>query len=364
MEEDQEGFKYPYIKKDRCIYCHNCKQVCPLININHEDMKVQSKAYAAKSLCTEERRESSSGGVFSILAHSVLALGGYVCGAVYGKNFRVQHKIISSETELFSLRGSKYAQSDLGDCFFKIQQILKAEKIILFVGTPCQVEGLQSFLGKKYDKLITVDMICHGVPSPLVWEKYLTTRSLKDAEGSPQNKINLRSKVSGWSRYSYSVEFEYKNGMSYCVLQGQDLYMRGFINNLFLRPSCAACHFKGLERNSDFTLGDFWGVWDQIPDFDDNIGISLVFVHTNNGKLLWDTMISKIDFREVNIKKSIESNRSAVESSNFHSKRPEFFDNLRNVKFVDELIASMLQIVETDKKNSLFYRIFRKIRIL
>lgn len=349
MQSDREGFRYPQIDTTRCISCHKCEAVCPVLN----KLSVQEdpQAYGVQHKENNLRSTSSSGGVFPALAAFILKKGGAVCGAGYTDNFEVEHKLIEDVSAICKLQGAKYAQSRAEHLFPEIRSILEANRWMLFVGTPCQVAGLKSYLGKDYDKLILTDMICHGVPSPLVWQKYLTYRIKKDAENARIIAVNQRDKVSGWSKYRYSLRVNYSNGKTYCVPQSEDPYMRGFVNNLYLRPSCAQCQFKGLNRCSDFTLGDFWGVWEQYPEFDDDKGTSLVLINTEKGANCWENIKGDMDVIAVDVRAALRQNPSAYNSSAPHSKRNVFFDKMDNSDFDKHVAELLLGVLE--KKYSI-----------
>lgn len=208
---------------------------------------------------------------------------------------------------------------------------MENERFVLFSGTPCQVGGLKAFLRKQYNNLMLVDLICHGVPSPAIWRAYMGYRSDLDAEGKKPNNINFRSKETGWT--SYSVRFDYPNGKFYSSKNGEDPFMRGFIGNLYLRPSCYNCNYKGYERLSDFTLGDYWGVWAQEPDFYDEKGTSLVLLHTNKAKECWNELSDKINAKKVEIEKSLEDNPCAIMSCSKPDAREVFFLRYENEDF-------------------------------
>ncbi len=356
MQSDRERFQYPQIDTTRCISCHKCEAVCPVLN----KLPVQAapQAYGVQHKDNHLRSASSSGGVFPALATFVLDEGGAVCGAGYTDNFEVEHQIIENTSDICKLQGAKYAQSCAEHLFPEIRSILEANRWMLFVGTPCQIAGLKSYLGKDYDKLILADMICHGVPSPLAWQKYLAYRIKKDAEKARIIAVNQRDKVSGWSKYRYSLRIDYSNGNSYSVPQSEDPYMRGFVNNLYLRPSCAQCQFKGLNRCSDFTLGDFWGVWEQYPEFDDDKGTSLVMVNTEKGASCWENIKSDMDVIAVDAQAALRQNPSAYNSSVPHAKRNVFFDKRGNSDF-DKLVSELL--FGTPEKRYSLRNILRKI---
>lgn len=339
MQCDIEGFRYPIVNYSKCITCQKCNSVCPILN--KPIPTCNQISYAVKNPEENIRRISSSGGMFAALAFFVISQGGAICGAAYTDNFGVEHQIIDKFSEINVLQGAKYVQSRTEHLFPKLRDILETGRWLLFVGTPCQIAGFKSYLTKDYEKLILVDMICHGVPSYATWKKYLSYRMYKDTKESDIISINQRDKSSGWSRYRYSLNIKYKNDMTYCMPQNQDVYMLGFVNNLYLRPSCSNCEFKGLERYSDFTLGDYWGVWDQYPEFDDDMGISIVLVNTNKALIHWSNICDHIQFIPVNNLEALRQNPSAFESSPPHPKREEFFSRVENTNF-EPLVSELL----------------------
>lgn len=357
MQVDREGFRYPQLDTSRCISCQKCENVCPVIR--KSPPQAQPRAYAVKHRDDAVRIRSSSGGVFPALAEFVLTNGGAVCGAVYAEDFSVVHQIAEDAAGTQKMQGAKYAQSRTEHLFAEIRRILEAGQWLLFVGTPCQVAGVKAFLGKDYEKLILVDMICHGVPSPKAWEKYLRYRRGKDAGDAAISAINQRDKCSGWSNYGYSVRIDYQNGKTYCAQQSKDVYLQGFVNNLYLRPSCAQCPFKGNLRCSDLTLGDYWGVWEQYPQADDNKGVSLVLVNTQKGAAYWGRIGEALDSFPVDLQVALAQNPSAVNSSAPHEKRDLFFERMDTCEF-DVLVSGLL--FGAPKKQSLLRRILRKIR--
>lgn len=356
MLSEREGFLYPVIDASRCVKCNKCKTVCTVLN--NAEKCLEPQAYGAKIKDDAIREKSSSGGVFYELASYVLKNGGAVCGATYTEAFAVEHRIIEKQEDIFLLQGAKYAQSRAEHLFKQLKHILDSDRWLLFVGTPCQVAGLRAYLGKDYPKLILVDMICHGVPSPRVWQRYLGHRAKKDTKGGKIVRINQRDKVSGWSRYRYSLRIDYGDGKTYCVPQSEDPFMRGFVNNLFLRPSCAECQFKGTNRDSDITLGDYWGVWDQHPGFDDDKGISLVLINTEKGAQLWNAIQEELIVVPVCSQDALEKNPSALCSSEPHPKRNEFFERFEN-EDIEKLISELF-FGKPTKRDSV-YRILQKL---
>ena len=324
MAADREGFRYPVVAESTCVHCGLCEKACPVLK--PVPVSEKTAAWAAQNRNEAVRWASSSGGVFSVLAEAVLSGGGAVCGAAYDSHFEVIHALADVPEAAERLRGAKYAQSWAEHCFPAIRERLAAGQPVLFVGTPCQCAGLKAYLGRDDEKLLTVDMICHGVPSPKVWEAYLRER----AAGRKISSVNLRSKTTGWSRYGYSVEMSFEDGSVYEAPQGQDLFMQGFVRNLYLRPSCAECSFKGISRCSDLTLGDYWGIWDQHPEFDDDKGTSLLLVHSEKGQQAWESVRDRFRAFPVAVEDALAQNPSADKASPPHPRRASFFRDMEH----------------------------------
>ena len=371
MKEDDEGFAQPVIDNSKCISCLACERVCPILN-NHTHKDEETKAYAALSKNDETRLESSSGGIFSELAKLILQSNGIVYGAKYDDDFKVIHTGIEDIESLKELRGAKYSQSDLSTIFQIIKTQLNNGRQVLFSGTPCQIGGLKAFLKKDYDNLYCIDFVCHGVPSPLVWKKYIEYRSQVDADNQVPEYINLRNKESGWSHYSYQVEFAYSKSNHYLCQNDKDLYMSLFVNNYILRRSCSNCYYKGYSRESDITLGDFWGIWDILPSMDDNKGTSVVFTHSNKGEKLLNSAAIHLQSNPVTLDQATMMNPSLLKSSfpkenrervlkeisqnGFHTK-----DKIIEIINQDTLKASLENNTHTSKL-ALIRKIIRKIR--
>ena len=322
LKTKDDGFLYPQIDNDKCINCNRCEKVCPLLNKPKID--ADTTALALKNVNTVERMSSTSGGAFPLIAEYVLDQNGIVFGAAYDSDFKIRHIAITKKEDLVLLQGAKYSQSILGNCFSKIKDHLLAGRIVLFSGTPCQCLGLHAFLGKDYDNLISVDIICHGVPSPKVWQNYIDYRSKKENSSKRPLRINMRSKSSGWSRYGYSTLFQYDRENISLIPNGQDLFMKAFIGNICLRNSCSECPAKGIDRCTDFTLGDYWGIWNQHPEFDDDKGTSVVFVHTKKADKIITKLMDRFEWLKVGIEDAYRENISLVESSKAHEKKSEF----------------------------------------
>lgn len=330
MLRDEEGFLRPVVDTTNCAACETCQKACPILNPENHSAGTTT-AYAAIHKDDAIRRDSTSGGVFSLLCQWVFDHGGVVFGAAYAEDFSVEHRCVRSMEELSDLRTAKYAQSRLGYSYQDVKQLLSAGQYVLFSGTPCQIGGLRAFLGKEYETLVLVDLVCHGVPSPAVWARYLHYRSSADASGAAPTAVNLRSKETGWP--GYSVRFDYENGLHYSARNSEDPFMRCFIGNLCLRPSCYACRFKGIARFSDFTLGDYWGVWSQLPEYNDGKGTSLVMIHSERACRLWNQLQTQLQCRPVSLPECLDENPSALASSACPENRSAFMSRYTDEDF-------------------------------
>ena len=224
------------------------------------------------------RMKSSSAGAFTLLAEKILEKGGYVCGASYNDNWLVEHIIIDNKNDLNRLKKSKYLQSKIGKCYKKIEQLLISDKIVLFSGTPCQVYGLKSYLMKDYDNLLTVDLICHGVPSPKVFEAFLTSLSDKESIES----IDFREKeVFGWTT---STVIKFNDKKTYRKLAKDCFYTSAFQKSLFLNKPCSNCNFSKIPRSGDITLGDFWGISKYDKNLNDGLGTGVAVINNSKGE--------------------------------------------------------------------------------
>ena len=322
MKTSEDGFKYPIIDKDKCINCGLCRKVCPVLNSKTTEKKVY--AYACYNKDEKIRINSSSGGMFNLIGSYIIENNGIVFGAKYDSNFNVVHDYVSNKKDLSKFMGSKYLQSNITDNYKKVKEFLKEGKRVLFTGTPCQIEGLYSYLGKDYDNLYTQDIICHGCPSPKVWEKYLDSFNEKIIQ------INMRNKENGWNDFSMKMDFEHK---SFNLSHNIDKYMYFFLANFSLRESCYNCSFKKKYRKSDITLADFWGIDNVKPELNDDKGISLVLINSKKGSELFEKIKNKLIYEEVDFEKSISYNTAMTESCAMPKKRKQFFKDLDKISF-------------------------------
>lgn len=330
MDSDYEGFFYPKINFSKCIKCGKCERICPIIkkkNQNNSDKKIF--AYASKTINENIRKKSSSGGIFTEVALFILNNNGVVFGASFDENHNVVHIKIDKKEDLYKLQGSKYVQSHIGNTYKIAKENLDFGKIVLFTGTPCQIAGLYSFLGKEYENLFTQDIVCHGVPSPYVWKKYIEYR--ESIIKSKVQSVNFRNKKTGWRNYSIIINF--KNTKKYTKIFSNDLYGRSFLNNFCLRPSCYSCNFKNKIRESDFTLADFWGIEKIYSKIDDNKGVSLVLINSLKAYKLFQSIKENIEMINVNYDDALKFNQSIIKSAVLNNKRDDFINCVREKGF-------------------------------
>lgn len=323
MQADDEGFLYPKIDTEQCIHCNQCKTVCPALHPYRE--KNLPQAYAAVNRTEEVRAHSSSGGVFSALAEKILSQGGVVFGAGFDENFYVQHMAVDTMEQLPRLMGSKYVQSDMQNCYQQAKELLDTGRKVFFTGTPCQIGGLKTFLKKEYPNLLTADLICHGVPSPLAWEKYIVYRE-RMAEGKLKEAF-FRNKDIGW--HTFQLVTEFSNGILRKEKIGEGAFGRDFLNNYNLRMSCYQCQFKTVDRCSDFTMADLWGAENLCPELDDNRGTSLLLVHSRQGARMLQQIAEQLEIRTVDLKSALLCNTSSIESPKYMPGRMEYFEKLK-----------------------------------
>lgn len=357
FEEDREGFKYPKVKLSECIDCGLCEKVCPVLQQDKPRNPVI--VYAAKNSNLSTRLASSSGGIFALLAETILRQNGVVFGARFDNEWNVIHDYTESLDGLSVFLGSKYVQSKIGNTYKQAELFLKEGRKVLFSGTPCQIVGLKKYLRKDYDNLLTVDFVCHGVPSPMIWRDYLNEKirplgvdgrnmvsqlSLKDLPVI--TGISFRDKRYGWKKFGFSVRAKSaskadKNLVSQSVeVTGKtllyephkaNLYMKGFLKNLYLRPSCYACPAKCGKSGADYTLADFWGASTYVGDFDDDKGLSAVLVYKNKVNIESLSMAFKI----VGLNDVLSQNPAVIKSSRKKGGRNKFFQHYNRGHQVD-----------------------------
>lgn len=331
FDEDEYGFRYPHVNHNDCVDCGLCEKTCPVINVG--SIVQPQRIVASKNNNEEQRRISSSGGIFVLLAEETLRKNGVVFGAKFDANWNVVHSCTDTIEGVSSFLGSKYVQSRIFDSYKRAKEYLDEGRDVLFSGTSCQIAGLKQYLRKDYDKLLSVEVMCHGVPSPRVWRDYLDTiRESKESgiEGNTvlsflNNKpfiesISFRDKHEGWGKYGFVVRFsaaqneDEKKGLSSENAQKKrieirephkkNVFMQAYLSNAIIRPICFVCPFKSGKSGADISLGDFWTVNQYLPNINDDKGITLVYLLTSKGSEAYNTL----DVSSYELEKGIDYN--------------------------------------------------------
>lgn len=357
MEEDSEGFNYPCVDKSKCVDCTLCEKVCPIINKDKvaQGSNEEDNTYVAYTKNATVRKNSSSGGMFTELAESVLKNNGVVFGCAFDDDFNAHHIMVNNSSDLEKLRGSKYIQSQIESTYKEAEKLLKDGKLVLFSGVACQIAGLNSYLRKDYNNLITVDVLCHGVPSGKAWRKYIDDNQKR--HNAKLNKYYFRNKDNGWK--VFTVKQMYMDNQGESSPFNKDSFMQLFLGEVCLRPSCHNCRFKDIHRPSDITLGDCWGVQNYMPEMDDDKGTSVVIAHTEKGVKLLNSVKDKLIIRKAQLDKALPPTADSRKSVLPHKNREIFFKQLNEGKSVDELA---ILVKDRFKKPNIIKRIKRKAK--
>lgn len=322
MREDQEGFRFPHLDSERCLKCGKCLKVCPIANKTPK--RSPGAVYAYRTTDVEMLKRTSSGGFFTLVAQKIVSEGGVVFGAAFNKPNEVVHKCVDSLADLDALRRSKYVQSRIGDSFAVCKRFLTEGRKVLFCGTPCQIKALRLYLGKEYENLTTIDFVCHGVPSPGVYRRYLEELATKNGHLlSELHDVNFRDKRLGYA-YPYSFSFFFSSSF-FVENPKENRFLKGFLADLYLRRSCHNCKSKGFSSGADYTMCDFWTVGKFLPDFVDKTvpGVNEVFVF--NDKLGLFVNSSSQTYCKLDVCDSRLIQRWAVESVPLTRHRKLFF---------------------------------------
>jgi len=362
MCEDEEGFLYPKVNVDTCVDCGLCEKVCPVLNTG--EAREPLNVYAAKNPDEIVRLASSSGGVFSMLAEKIINQSGIVFGAMWNEKWEVVHGSSENIEDIYKFRGSKYVQSYTGNTFKEVKDALNEGRKVLFSGTPCQVAGLRLYLHKEYENLLTVDFVCHGVPSPGVFRWHLQEEINNYARSASKNSVSLppihnipkgdvlvpegieikdisfRDKRKGWKKYSFALTLAEaladgkQNTVSLSKCCNDYTWLKGF--DLYLRPSCFKCVFRSLRSGSDITIADYWGVHTLLPDFDDDKGVSALLTNTEKGQKFIDQL--DIIKNETTYQELCRLNSALLEPSKENTgKRMFFYDKGRSLSFKERV---------------------------
>lgn len=351
MIEDEEGFLRPQIDKEKCINCELCYNRCPQIKKEIEQSEIQ-ETFAAKNKKTDVQKNSSSGGIFSAISEYIIKNNGYVCGAIQTSDFDIYHYITDSKEECKKFRGSKYVQSDTGNTFVKVKEYLENKKLVLYSGTPCQIAGLKSFLNKEYDNLITIDLICHGVPSNKLYKKYI--KYLENKYNGKIIEYNFRSKDKEvWGTNSKVVFKTSRNINKVKYIRGSlDPYYKNFLDGNIYRENCYSCKYAQKNRISDITLGDYWGIEKIHPHFKDDNGISLIIVNTKKGKKILEKIKDNINMIHSDINEASKYNHNLTSPSIRTSRRDNIYKNIdkvENTDFIKKNLKTKFELKERVK---------------
>ncbi len=356
MQEDEEGFLYPHVNGELCIDCGLCENVCPFIY--PDEARTPKHTYAAINNDERIRMVSSSGGIFTLLAEQIINDGGVVFGARFDEEWEVVHDYVDGSASIDSplsalsvFRGAKYSQSIIGESYKQTRDFLENDKKVLFSGTGCQIAGLKLFLRKEYENLTTVEIACHGVPSPLVWREYIKMVS----NGQQLRNINFRDKRNGWNGY----------GLSFIGIDGKEImyerasqneFLQLFLNDLCMRPSCSNCPAKAGASGADILIGDFWGIDRMHPEMHDNKGCSLVIAHTAKGKRLFKSLGAK--YLETTHEEAYRYNSCIVNSSQESRYAPIFWYYFG--KYGIEAAPKTLELLRNNKIRRILALIYYK----
>ena len=330
---DEEGFDRPHINEESCVDCGLCHKVCPINN--YPDALEPLKVYSGWSADEVVRLSSSSGGAFTEIARPILEEGGVVFGCALDENLHAVHIYVESMEELSQrLRGSKYVQSRIGDSYSQVKKFLKQGRMVLFSGTPCQIAGLRNYLGRDYDNLITVDLICHGVPSPMIFEDY--KKYISETQDMTISDVKFRCKKSSWIFYNMTVTGHVEKKASPSQYIGNyysDPYIRGFLRDYFLRPSCHQCRFTNIKRCGDFTVADWWGYRNNSKeDMDyEKKGVSLILCNSHKAVEISKSM--KMLWRERTVEEAKKTNLSLSRPFPVQNSRKDFWKDYHTTVF-------------------------------
>lgn len=331
MQLDKEGFYRPVVNFTKCVKCGLCEKACPWVNevFNPNGSSKAPKTFAAYAQDEEIRLQSSSGGIFTVLAEKILDDGGVVIGVAQLSATRFGHIVVDNKADLAKLRGSKYVQADVGNIYRDVRALLKAGRKVLFSGTPCQVAGLYAVLGKAVSaNLFTVDVVCHGTPSIKVFEKYI--RELELDTSASVLSSHFRDKSEGWRCFSLktSIKPDSNEAKTYSKNIKEDFFLQLFLRNICLNKSCAKCLYAKLPRVADISLGDYWNITDIHPEMDDDKGTSVVLLNSDHGQELFSSIAERLVLCNSSLESAIAGNPCIVSSSRENFRRIDFFADL------------------------------------
>ncbi|MHC1745696.1 MAG: Coenzyme F420 hydrogenase/dehydrogenase, beta subunit C-terminal domain [Negativicutes bacterium] len=333
MKADEEGFLYPEIDQIRCIDCGRCIQICPLIHDGNYKNDHTPRFYVARHKSQEVLRQSTSGGAFTAISDDILRQNGVVYGVDYDAGFHVLHQRAETAEQRDRMRISKYVQSDIGDIYAQIKDDLRNGRMVLFTGTPCQAAGLRGFMNNSplMDRLYICDLICHSIPSPLIWEEYKLL--LEREKGGKLVSVQFRSKKDGWSRGNSNKGFLFSTDKSPAIHEDDRFYQLFFKVGTITRPSCSQCRFTDIHRVSDLTIADYFGIEKYSPEWFDPLGVSLILVNSQKGASLFDQCRQDLHAEERPKEEALNEQKRLSKSSQSPGKRSIFWEEFRRFGF-------------------------------
>lgn len=358
FQEDKEGFFYPIVDDATCINCELCLKYCPALHV--DKYGIAKESYAVRAVEYKKREAGSSGGYFGLLAENVLNEGGRVWGAAFDDNLRLVHRKADNLQELAPLLKSKYIQSDLTGVYAQIKRDIREGVKTLFCGSPCQVNALKNYIGKENDNLITVDLVCHGVPNQRLFD--ISIRWYEEKHHTKVEWFQFRYKGKGVKHpQSFALRREGESKVR-VGLHYQFPYYFGFQKYMTLRPSCYQCKWACEERAGDITLGDYWGIEKFIPSLNAKEGVSMILCNTKKGEALFNLLSAenKVTSHTLSVENAVECNGCLQGASPMKKEREVFFQHLREWEF-KQVVSEHL----TPKKKwifDLYYGIPKPIR--
>lgn len=346
MQRDNEGFLYPVVNTADCINCNLCEKVCPVINSEKTD-DLPKRAYIVRNKDEKILKQSTSGGAVTPLCRQILAQNGVLYGGAFGDDYYVKHIRVTDEAELYRFRGSKYVQSDMTDTYSKVKDDLNDNRVVMFAGTPCQVEGLLRYLKKPYENLFTVDFICRAVPSPMVWENY--RKFMEQKYNSKITYASFRDKIYGY--HSSSLALKFKNGKSSYENTKTDYMLKSFFDGVTARPSCFDCKFRKAKRVSDLTVFDCWNITRYVPELkDDDKGYTAVFVQSEKGQKMLDSVKDEYIMYDADVALLVKNDgHMALENPPKNKNRDKYFELLNSGMTIDRVVKETIP-VKTSRK--------------
>ena len=348
MQSDEEGFLYPHVDNDRCIACGACEKTCPVIHkktAQDEDIRF----YVARAKNKDVLAHSTSGGFVTPLANYVFEHNGVVCGAVFDEKWNVVHRIFDREEKedgLERMRGSKYVQSDIRGIFPQLKDFLEDKRVVCFIGTPCQVYGLYNYLGMCYDNIFTISLVCHGVPSPKLWRRYIDYQ--EQHYSAKISRVSFRNKTYGY--HSSTMKLEFVNGKKYCGSARVDYMLKSFFSEISSRPSCYHCAFKGVSSVGDFTIYDCWRPSLLIDGFDDDDrGYTNVIGHSTKAQKLLLELASQYKIYPIDKMRAIRFlDKIVTHSVLVHPDRDRYYADLEGNK-LEQVINRYIPVTWKDR---------------